>query len=140
MAVKLSFVQSSGDKYFIRHVWDESGHDLVESEKIDIQKEIDERAKGMTVGEKLLRIARGDMSVFEAGEASYADVTDLPKNDAAVIVGGLENSQNGASKTVADFESLKEKIQALEDPAAREKALGEYNVAYEKIKGLLGKD
>lgn len=62
-------------------VWNDDKTALVPTGEVDIQKEIDERAKGMSITEQIARAMRGDVSVFQDGEAFYGDVSNVPASD-----------------------------------------------------------
>lgn len=134
------FAQDPGDKEFVSHIWDDTGKKLVESERLNIRDTINKRAKGMSLGEQLSRIAYGDLSCFKDGEPFYGDVAGMPEMTGDVIMQGQKNAVKLTGSTVEGFEKLKGEIDSIEDPEKKAAALKEYEVAFAKIQGLLGKE
>lgn len=82
------FGTASGYKYYCapgntireRFVWNKEHDGLEKVGEVEIQKEIDEAARGMTVGEQIRRILRGDFSGISSGDPVYDDVSELPES------------------------------------------------------------
>lgn len=90
----------SGDTFRIERKWtDETMKELAIVGKVDIQKEIDERAKGCSIRDLIARAEAGDMSVFTAPE-NFEDVSQIPESE------------------IDAFNQLKEATKVLQDAVA----------------------
>ena len=86
---KLIFPSPVGEKVRIKYIWNENRDGLVEHEKIDIVKEMNERAKGMSIPEQIARLDRGDTSVLDNSritpEDFSTDVSGMPEHPIELI-------------------------------------------------------
>lgn len=100
------YYSPAGDKIRKEYLWnaDKTALELVAEH--DIQKEINERAKGMTIAEQIVRMERGDFSLAPSGEGFYGDVSDVPESGIEQI--NLSNAQlDILAKKVAEQEAAK---------------------------------
>lgn len=85
----LQFYSPSGEKVRIKYIWNETRDGLVEHEKIDVVKEMNERAKGMSIPEQIARLDRGDTSVIDSSritsEDFSCDVSGMPEHPIEII-------------------------------------------------------
>lgn len=84
----LQFYSPSGEKVRIKYIWNETRDGLVEHEKIDVVKEMNERAKGMSIPEQIARLDRGDTSVLRSDatpEDFECDVSGMPEHPIEII-------------------------------------------------------
>lgn len=122
----LQFYSPSGDKVRIKYIWNETRDGLVEHEKIDIVKEMNERAKGTSIVEQIARLDRGDTSVIDpsrvTAEDFNCDVSGMPessieiiqqKNDAKVAIMKLKAQEEAAAKQAEELKALQAQIDAL---------------------------
>lgn len=100
----LQFFNHPGDKKRLVRRWDKDRDRLEVVKEIDIQKEIDEAAKGMTLSEQLARAWRGDNSVFRDDEPFYGDVSQVPE-----MVGDTVANTNQFLNQVAEEISAEKK-------------------------------
>lgn len=75
----LIFPSPAGDKIRTEFVWNADETELVKVRDVDIQKELNEAAKGCTIVEQIARLGMGDTSVLLDGEPVYADISDIPE-------------------------------------------------------------
>ena len=95
----------TADKKHIKKVGEENIYDLIQ-----------ERAKGMTIGEQLRRLESGDVSVLRTDEPFFGDVSDMPETPDGLV--------DAFGKVVND-----EAARIQEEKAAK---LKEAQAAYEK--------
>lgn len=76
---KMVFYSPAGDKIREDFLFDENMQ-LQKVGEHDIQKEINEAAKGLKISEQIERMARGDMTVMRSGEPTYGDVSEVPES------------------------------------------------------------
>ncbi len=85
----LQFYSPSGEKIREKYVWNENQTDLVLKEKIDIVKEMNERAKGTSIIEQIARLERGDVSVIDPSRVTpedfNCDVSGMPESTIEII-------------------------------------------------------
>lgn len=86
---KLIYPSPAGEKVRVKYIWNENRDGLVEHERIDIVKEMNERAKGMSIPEQIARLDRGDTSVLDNSritpEDFETDVSGMPEHPVEVI-------------------------------------------------------
>jgi hypothetical protein len=86
---QLIFPSPAGEKIRIKYIWNEDRTDLVEHERIDVVKEMNERAKGMSIPEQIARLDRGDTSVLDSNRVTpedyNCDVSGMPEHPIEVI-------------------------------------------------------
>lgn len=140
MNEKYPFAQNPGEKTMEVHKWDETGKNLVVVEEIDIQDEIDKRARGMTIGEQLTRLAQGDLSVIKYGDPNYGDFSQDPDTLGEYIMEGQRFAAKGTSDSITKLSDIKNEIDKLEDGEKKTALLKEYEVTLDKMKILLGKE
>lgn len=140
MSDKYPFAQNPGEKTMEVHKWDETGKNLVVVEEVDIQDEIDKRARGMTIGEQLTRLAQGDLSVIKDGEPMYGDFTHDPETLGEYIMEGQRAAAKGTTDSITRLNDIKNEIDKLEDGDKKTALLKEYEVTLEKMKIMLGKE
>lgn len=116
---KLEFFNHPGDKTRPVRRWDEQRKKLIKVKDIDIQKEIDEKSKGMTLGEQLARAFRGDSSVFRDDEPFYGDVTGVPEMVGDTVANTDAVLQDEAAKISAEKQA---KIEAAQKELAAAQA------------------
>lgn len=110
---------------FIRPIlrWDEEHKKIVKVGEEDIQENIDKRAQGMTLSEQLHRLARGDISVLQTGEAFYGDVSDVPEmyGDASAALDAkmAEEAQKIAAEKKAKLEKAQADLKAAQENLAK---------------------
>lgn len=122
----LQFYSPSGDKVRIKYIWNETRDGLVEHEKIDIVKEMNERAKGTSIVEQIARLDRGDTSVIDpsrvTAEDFTTDVSGMPesaieivqqKNEVKAAIIQLKAQEEVAAKQAEELKALQAKIDAL---------------------------
>lgn len=136
------YAQNPGEKFRDIRQWNENETDLVVVETIDIQKEIDEAAKGMTVGEQLARLAFGDTSVLKSGEPVYADVSGVPETYGEYMNSVKEASKELAAESEKGYAEAVDKLSKVEknddnaaDIAAAEKELAAAKAKLDLLKG-----
>lgn len=112
-----------GDKIREHFQWNPEMTELVKVGEEDIQKAIDERAKGCTLAEQIARLARGDESVLQPGEGVYGDVYEFPETTGEAL-------QVMEKKTVQEYVKLKAEKQAAKE--AGDNKLQEKIAALEK--------
>ena len=130
------YAQNPGEKTRDIRQWNETETDLEIVETIDIQKEIDEAAKGMTIGEQLARLAYGDTSVLKSGEPVYADVSGVPETYGEYMNTVKEASKNLAAESEKGYQEAVENLSKVEknDENAAEIAAAEKELAAAKAK------
>lgn len=90
--------------------WKEGrGSELVKVGEVDLQKEIDEAARGMSAGEQIARILRGDMSGIQAGEGVTGDLTGYAdKTSGEVLHEAIKPMQKATATAMANNMTLTE--------------------------------
>ena len=119
----LQFYSPSGEKVRVKYIWNETRDGLVEHERIDIVKEMNERAKGMTIPEQIARLDRGDTSVIDPSritpEDFSTDVSGMPESCAEIIdqatqakaaIIELKEREAAEAKLKADYKALQDEI------------------------------
>lgn len=119
----LQFYSPSGEKVRIKYIWNENRDGLVEHERIDIVKEMNERAKGMSIPEQIARLDRGDTSVIDPSHVTpedfSTDVSGMPESVAEVIdqatrakiaIMELKEREEAEKKLQADYKALQDEI------------------------------
>lgn len=91
------FYSPSGDKIREKFQWNADKTALVKVGEVDIQKDINEKAKGLKISEQVARIARGELGVVMEGEGYYGDVSGMSEQTVGQQLGVMEN------KTVEQF-------------------------------------
>lgn len=74
------FVSPAGDPIRKTYVWNKDKTALIETGEVNIQEEMDEASKGMTPGQQIARIMRGEHIDLPA-DSEYLDVSDFPESD-----------------------------------------------------------
>lgn len=86
---QLQFYSPSGEKVRIKYIWNENRDGLVEHEKIDVVKEMNERARGMSITEQIIRLDHGDTSVLDPNRVTpedySCDLSGMPEHPIEVI-------------------------------------------------------
>lgn len=121
------YYEPTGSNIRVDYVWEsEVQHQtLVKVGETDIQKEIDEAAKGMTTGAQIRRILRGDASAIQTGEAIYADVSDFPESEIDtlnVAVNARSKVEAAARDNGMAYEEMEAKINEIAKELAAKKA------------------
>lgn len=124
-----AFYEPTGSNIRIDYVWEsEAKHEkLVKVGETDIQKEIDEAAKGMTTGAQIRRILRGDPSAIQAGEPIYADVSDFPESEIDTLNVGVQarsKVEAAARDSGRTYEEMEAFINEMAKELAAKKAAG----------------
>ena len=117
-AKKLDFSNDRGDPIRDIKRWTADKKDIKKVGEENIYDLIQERAKGMTIGEQLRRLESGDVSVLRTDEPFYGDVSDMPETP--------DGLTEAFGKVVSD-----EAARIQEEKAAK---LKEAQEAYEKAK------
>lgn len=103
--------------------WDEQHKKIVKVGEEDIQENIDKRAQGMSLSEQLHRLARGDISVLQTGEAFYGDVSDVPEMygdvSAALDAKMAEEAKRIAAEKKAKLEKAQADLKAAQENLAK---------------------
>lgn len=129
----LQFYSPSGEKIREKYIWNEDQTGLVLKEKIDIVKEMNERAKGTSILEQIARLERGDMSVIDPSRVTpedfSCDVSGMPESTIEII-----QKKNDVKAEVMRLKALDEQraseaaeLKALQDEIIKKKA--EYDQA-----------
>lgn len=121
------FYEPTGSNIRVDYVWEsEVQHTaLVKVGETDIQKEIDEAAKGMSTGAQIRRILRGDTSAIQPGEAVYADVSDFPESEVDtlnVAAQARSKVEAAARDSGLSYEEMEAKLNDLAKELAAKKA------------------
>lgn len=88
---------------------DGRGSELVKVGEVDLQKEIDEAARGMTCGEQIARILRGDFSGIKAGDGVTGDLTGFAdKTSGEVLHEAIKPMQKATATAMDNNMSLSE--------------------------------
>lgn len=119
----LQFYSPCGEKVREKYVWNEDQTDLVLKEKIDIVKEMNERAKGTSIVEQIARLERGDTSVIDPSRVTpddfECDLSGMPEHPIEVIDMGvraqaalmdLKVSEEKAAADRAEIKALQEQL------------------------------
>lgn len=129
----LQFFSPSGEKERIKYIWNESGDALVEHERIDIVKEMNERAKGMSIAEQIARLDRGDTSVIDPSKVTdvdfSCDLSGMPESPIEII-----QEKNDIQRKVMSMQSQAkedEELKSLQEQLIAKKA--EYDAAKEAV-------
>lgn len=121
------YYEPTGSNIRVNYVWEsETQHAaLVKVGETDIQKEIDEAAKGMTTGAQIRRILRGDTSAIQPGEGLYADVSDFPESEIDTLNVGVQarsKVEAAARDNGMTYEEMEMKINEIAKELAAKKA------------------
>lgn len=121
------YYEPTGSNIRVDYVWtSEVQHtELQKVGETDIQKEIDEAAKGMTTGAQIRRILRGDTSAIQTGEAIYADVSDFPESEIDTLNVGVQarsKVEAAARDNGMTYEQMEAKINEIAQELAAKKA------------------
>lgn len=97
--------------------WKEGrGSELVKVGEVDLQKEIDEASRGMSAGEQIARILRGDYSGIQPGDGVTGDLTGYAdKTSGEVLHETIKPMQNATATAMANNMTLTELEQKLTD-------------------------
>lgn len=121
---RLIFPSPSGEKIRIKYIWNEKRDGLVEHERIDIVKEMNERAKGMSIPEQIARLDRGDTSVIDSKritpEDYSCDVSGMPEHPIEVIDQVVQAKV--AIQNLKAQEEENQKLKALQEDLIAKKA------------------
>lgn len=123
------FYSPSGDKIRERFQWNADKTDLVKVGEVDIQKDINEKAKGLKVSEQVARIARGELGVVMEGEGYYGDVSEMSEQTVGQQLGVMENktveqfAKNQIQKKAGEETELEKAKKALAEAQAKLDAL-----------------
>lgn len=123
----LIFPSPSGEKIRADYVWNDDQTELVKVRDVDIQKEINEAAKGCTIQEQIARLSMGDTSVLIDGEPVYADISDIPETTGEAMKQMEEKVKLAYAQKLAQEEASKktELEKAQEALAAAQAKLAE---------------
>lgn len=131
---KKVFYSPSGDAVREEFLFDEDWQ-LQKVGEHDIQKEINEAAKGLKVTEQIQRMARGDQTVIRPGQPFYGDVSEVPESRIDEINGLDAQIELAVKKALAKKEPEKGKA----EPAGTiEEAEAQLKAAQEKLSKLKG--
>lgn len=129
----LQFFSPSGEKVRIKYIWNETRDGLVEHERIDIVKEMNERAKGMSIAEQIARLDRGDTSVIDPSRVTpedfNCDASGMPESSIEII-----QQLNDVKCTVAELKAqakYDEELKVLKEQLIAKKA--EYDAAMKAL-------
>lgn len=136
MANNLIFPSPSGDKIRTEYVWNEDQTALEKVRDVDIQKEINEAAKGCTIQEQIARLGMGDTSVLLPGDPVYADLSEIPETTGEAMKQMEEKVKLAYAKKLAN-QAEKEKAEA-DSKTELEKAQEALAAAQAKIAELQG--
>lgn len=121
---KLIFPSPSGEKIRIKYIWNEKRDGLVEHERIDIVKEMNERAKGMSIPEQIARLDRGDSSVLDPSKVTpedySCDVSGMPEHPIEIVDQVVQAKI--AIQSLKAKEEEDEKLKALQEDLLAKKA------------------
>lgn len=131
MADKLVFYSPSGDKIREKFQWNEDETDLIKVGEEDIQKVINERAKGLTITEQVARIARGELGVVMDGDGFYGDVSEMSEQTVGQQLSVMEDN---TAQAYAGIQAKKEAAQKS-DLAKAEEALAKAQAELAALKG-----
>lgn len=122
----LQFYSPVGEKIRIKYIWNETRDGLVEHERIDIVKVMNERAKGTSIVEQIARLDRGDTSVIDpsrvTAEDFSCDLSGMPessieiiqqKNDAKAAIMKIKAQEEVAAQQAEELKALQAQIDAL---------------------------
>lgn len=88
---------------------DGRGSELVKVGEVDLQKEIDEAARGMSAGEQIARILRGDYSGIQPGDGVTGDLTGFAdKTSGEVLHDAIKPMQKATATAMENNMSLTE--------------------------------
>lgn len=133
----LQFYSPSGEKIREKYIWNEDQTGLVLKEKIDIVKEMNERAKGTSIIEQIARLERGDMSVIDQSRVTpedfSCDVSGMPESTIEII-----QKKNDVKAEIMRMKALDEQraSEAAELKALREQLIASKE-AYDKAAAAL---
>lgn len=122
---QLIFPSPCGEKVRIKYIWNENRNGLVEHEKIDVVKEMNERAKGMSIPEQIARLDRGDTSVIDTSRITpddyFCDLSGMPEHPIETVDQVVQ--AKAAIQVLKAKEEEDKKLKALqEDLIAKKKA------------------
>lgn len=117
--------------------WNEDHTGLVKIGTVNQQEKIDAAAKGMSAGEQIARILRGDYSCFMPGDGVTGDITgNFDKTSGEVVHEMIKPIQNATrvaqenGKSLEELETMLAQVQAQLEAKKKEEALkaeGEQN-------------
>lgn len=131
MVEGLVFYSPSGDKIREKFQWNDDQTELIKVGEEDIQKVMNERAKGLTIPEQVARIARGELGVVMDGDGFYGDVSDMSEQTVGQQLSVMEE------KTAAAYAGIQAKKEAAQksDLAKAEEALAKAQAELDALKG-----
>lgn len=104
---------------------DGRGSELVKVGEVDLQKEIDEAARGMSAGEQIARILRGDYSGIQPGDGVTGDITGFAdKTSGEVLHEAIKPMQKATAVAMAnnmDLTELEKKLTEIQNEINEQK-------------------
>lgn len=101
--------------------WDQEHKHVIKVGEEDLQKFIDDAAVGMSIGEQLARLSRGDLSVLRP-EGQFIDVSGLPETDGEAMVQANQAVIDAAKKVqeekAAKLAEAQKELKEAEDKLA----------------------
>lgn len=131
----INYYSPLGDTVRETFVWNKDHDGLEKTGEVDIQKEIDEAAKGMTANEQIARILRGDTSAIKPGEGFYGDVSEAPETEVVAMNQTLQPAHKleaAAQANNMEIAALKAKLVALEEEIKKAEAPKEAQATEQK--------